>query len=368
MKGENVLLFKYLIMVRLLFISILLSLVLSVYSQEKISGIEINSHYGKIIPHHENLQKLESFYNMYDIRLFWRTYGAGLADSVYKYPIYGLGFSFIDIRNKNIGNPINLYGFIELPFTKPGKLRVGMEVDLGMSFGYKGFHPEDNPDNRAISSDINCFVSISIPVRISLGKKMDFSFAPALYHSSNGGSKVPNTGLNMIGGRAGLSFYFDDKKELVYRELPGIKRRTSIETYAASGYVDNEDDYSNTKYMTATFSLGLFQRIGYKRKLGIGTDFFYNAANKVKFNNKFKKTYLIQNAVFVSHEYIYRRIGIITQLGYYIYSKYETTEPLYERVGVRWYFGKKMFTGIAVKAHLFNAEFIEWSLGYSIPL
>jgi len=348
--------------------SILVFFTLSVSSQKNISGIQINHHYGKIIPHHENLQKLESFYNMYDIRLFWRTNGDNWIDAIYKYPVYGFGVSYMDIRNKSVGNSLNIYGFIDLPVTRPGKFRLGMEFGLGVSLGYNGFHPENNPDNRAISSDVNCYVSIAMPIRYELSKRMDFSIAPVIYHSSNGGSKVPNTGLNMMGGRAGLLFYFKDKQKFLRLDIPDIKRRTYIDIYAASGYVDNENDYSNTKYLTCTFSLGLYRQVSYKRKIGIGTDFFYNASNKVKFSDSFKKAYLLQNAVFISHEFLYKKIGIITQIGAYTYTKYSPTERIYERVGVRWYLGKAFFSGLAVKAHLFNAEFIEWSLGYSISI
>ena len=349
-------------------IAILLLYTIAVSSQEKISGIQFNQHYGKIVPHHDNLQKLESFYNMYDIRLFWRTKGDNWWDAVYNYPLYGLGFSYTDIKNKKVGKPFNIYSFIDFPLTRPGRLIWGIEFDLGISLGYKGFNPENNPENRAISSDINCYVSVALPLRYSFNSKIDLYVSPALYHSSNGGSKVPNTGLNMLGGRCGMLYYFKEKQKFIIQELPVIDRRKYIDIYAASGYVDNESDYSNTKYLTSTFSFGFSRRVGYKSKIGIGTDFFYNAANKVKFTNDFKKEYLLQNAVFISHELLYRNIGILTQLGAYTYTKYTPTERIYERVGVRWYMSKALFTGVAVKAHLFNAEFLEWSIGYSIPI
>lgn len=355
-------------MIKSFLIIMLFSICLSGFCQEKISGIQINHHYGKIVPHHKNLQQLESFYNMYDFRLFWRTNGSDWRDVLYKYPIYGMGVSFMDIRNKSIGNPMNIYGYVDFPLTKYGKYRVGMEFNIGVSLGYNGFHPKNNPENRAISSDINCYVSLALPIRIELSKRMDFSFAPAIYHSSNGGSKVPNTGLNMVGGSVGMLLYFEEKERLLMYSRPKINSRTYFDFYAASGYVDIEGDYSNNKYLTATISLGVYRRLQYKRKIGVGTDFFYNAANKLRFSEDFKKIDLVQNAIFVSHEYLYRKIGLITQVGLYTYTKYTPTEKIYERVGVRWYIGNAFFTGIAVKAHLFNAEFIEWSIGYSIPI
>jgi hypothetical protein len=48
-------------------------------------------------------------------------------------------------------------------------------------------------------------------------------------------------------------------------------------------------------------------------------------------------------------------------------GKFYFSNDVYQRIGLRYYLHKHLFAGIAIKANNFSkADYIEWSLGYSI--
>jgi hypothetical protein len=52
-----------------------------------------------------------------------------------------------------------------------------------------------------------------------------------------------------------------------------------------------------------------------------------------------------------------------TQLGYYIYYPYDFEGRIYNRIGLKRYFGDKIFGAITLKSHGAKAEGVEFGIG-----
>ena len=59
----------------------------------------------------------------------------------------------------------------------------------------------------------------------------------------------------------------------------------------------------------------------------------------------------------------YNKLSIETQLGYYVYKPFDYETDIYQRVGVKYYIYKNIFTGVGLKAHGGRAEAGEFSIG-----
>ena len=67
--------------------------------------------------------------------------------------------------------------------------------------------------------------------------------------------------------------------------------------------------------------------------------------------------------VFIGHELRLYNTALITQLGYYAYWPYEFEERVYNRLGLKRYFGKTIFATVSVKSQWAKAEGMEFGLG-----
>ena len=67
--------------------------------------------------------------------------------------------------------------------------------------------------------------------------------------------------------------------------------------------------------------------------------------------------------VFVGHELFINKMSFITQLGYYVYYPYDFEGRVYNRIGLKRYFGDKVFGAITLKSHGAKAEAVEFGIG-----
>jgi hypothetical protein len=70
--------------------------------------------------------------------------------------------------------------------------------------------------------------------------------------------------------------------------------------------------------------------------------------------------------VFVGHELFINRISLEFQVGYYVYQPYKFDIPIYDRLGMKYYITKNIFTGLSIKTHIFLAEAMEFVVGMRI--
>lgn len=129
-----------------------------------------------------------------------------------KYPFawQGIGLSYNDFLNPSeVGRPIALYVFqnSRIATLAPG-LNLSCEWDFGASFGWKQFDEKSNPLNMVVGSAVNAYMSLGLFIDWNLKGGWNFIAGAHLTHYSNGNTSYPNAGVNIIEGRAGLSYRF----------------------------------------------------------------------------------------------------------------------------------------------------------------
>ena len=67
--------------------------------------------------------------------------------------------------------------------------------------------------------------------------------------------------------------------------------------------------------------------------------------------------------VFVGHELFINQMSVISQLGYYVYYPFDFEGRVYNRIGLKRYFGDNIFAAITLKSHGAKAEAVEFGIG-----
>lgn len=210
----------------------------------------------------------------------------------------GLGLAYFDFSNhQGMGSPVAVYlyqGAPVLHLTK--RVSLNYEWNFGITFGWKPYDEQTNPDNKLIGSKINAYLNANFYLNWRLARHFDLNLGIEGTHFSNGNTRYPNLGLNTAGVKAGLVYYFNREPlqmvDVPSRQQPSVKqpfrerwfydvllfgswRRTGV-NYRGNLYLAPE------AYPVAGFSFSPMYRLGRRFKAGISLDGVYDGGSEIQ--------------------------------------------------------------------------------------
>ncbi len=322
---------------------------------------------GQLLIHREAMQgmKVNKPYLGQDLRVGLQSTGTAYWQEAYRYPIYGIGFYSGYFNNPIIGNPMALYGFIDIPFIRKGKVSWNTSWGFGLSFHINEYNAETNPENVAISTETNAYIDFITSYKYQITPRLNMGLGVQFQHLSNGAFKHPNLGLNLLTGSLTASYTFKGEELRFTRKTPEAYDKYAFALMYAGGMSALAKD-DPKQYYSSTLSATAHRRMSEKRTLGLGVDVFYNSCllgiedtpEPICTKN------LMSYAGIVSSEMILQDFRMLIQFGVYVWRPMAYDKPFYERVAFRYYcFDDFLFANISVKAHGFKSQCIEWGLG-----
>lgn len=138
-----------------------------------------------------------------------------IVDSLFGSPRFGIGFQkpFYSERQM-LGNPYTFYLLYSNTLAHLGfRLSLELEARLGASFGWHPYDKENNPVNRILGSSCNYHVGGSLYFKYDITRRFAAKGGVIFTHNSDGAYRLPNAGLNALGGfvEAMYSFEADSK-------------------------------------------------------------------------------------------------------------------------------------------------------------
>lgn len=305
----------------------------------------------------------------------WKTYGNKEWEQVYNYPDYGISYQYIDFKNPYIGHNhaigvhYNFYFF---------KRHLMFRISQGIGITSNPYDKETNNKNNAFGTKIldNNYFLLQYQKQNIVGR---FGLQAGLFltHFSNGRFKAPNSGINTVALNVGINYNFNEEKEYIKDSLPlnstyreRIKYNIAFRTGVSEGPVPRLGQRQ-------FYHIGLYadKRVGRKSALQFGTDVFFSRylRDYIKFvsvafpedhpdyadpDTDYKRI-----GLFIGHELFINKLSVETQFGYYVYKPFDYEIDVYQRVGLKYYIYKNVFTGVGLKTHGGRAEAIEATVG-----
>lgn len=315
------------------------------------------------------------YFNGLNFRLGWQT-RKGFYNSLYNYPIYGVGFYSSTFKHKEFGNPYAIYGFVSVPIrprSASGPWNFSYRIAFGMSSNFRHYDEDENPLNILIGSKRNCYIDLGLQAHYTLNQHFTLNGGLSFHHFSNGALQLPNKGLNLVPLTLSLSYIPGGQVlDLKKQEAPiSIMPRSEWHVAFAAG-ARQMNMLDHRRYFKAGLGIYKTYSLGYKWKLGGGMDAFYSESGRSntyagRDRNQVDKLISIAPALYIDHV-LNERLYINGGIGIYAHRNRENGEnkPYYQRIGIRYKVWDKIFTGISIKAHAGSADFIEFSTGFSI--
>ncbi|MUU77832.1 acyloxyacyl hydrolase [Winogradskyella endarachnes] len=357
-----------------LFVSFLLfsSIVLSAQKETNNAYLDFNYFGGNIALHNNDILHLikghpEGFILSYNKK----TFGKKAWEQRFGYPDYGVSFIYQDLKNEILGNNYALYAHYNFYFLKRNLvLRIGQ----GLAYNTNPYDKLENPKNIAFGSDILSSTYLMFNYRRErLFNRFGLQGGLTLSHYSNGNVKAPNTSVNTIALNVGLTYNLEQQDPEYITDLSNEKFTENLKfNLAFRSGVNQSDVIGSDQFPFYIFSGYADKRLNHLSALQLGVDVFFS--NFLKELIYYKSVAFPEEDVsgdedykrvglFVGHELFINKMSVISQLGYYVYYPYDFEGRSYIRVGLKHYFGNKLFGAVTLKSHGAKAEAIEFGVG-----
>jgi hypothetical protein len=350
--------------------------ILNGFSQEKKSNyLQLNYFHGKTLLQ-KNIEHLATGPTGFLLSWNQRTFGEKKWQQDYNYPDFGFSFGYIDFNNKNLDKLYGLYAHHDFHLSNRNAAhKFLLSIGAGIAYNTKPYDKITNNKNISLGSHLNLSPLFKIyyakeNIIENIGLQTGFTFI----HASNGSSKSPNKGINVYGFNVGLNYNLnsENKEFIVFNDKKKYQESIHFNATILAG-VNESDNIDSGAFPFFILSSYVDKRLNRKSALQLGVELHlhYYLREHIKFQNIFNGNINETNhpdwkrvSLILGHELFLNKTSIITQFGYYVYSPFKQEGNFYERVGVKRYFKNSYFASISIKAHLYNAEGLEFGFGY----
>lgn len=312
-----------------------------------------------------------------DLRIGRQTDGSQAWESFFNYPCVGIAFrmehhtmkDYFDEESQkfiDLGNSYAAFGYCNGHLFSRPKFQFDYTWGIGMAYWPKGH-------NRLISSPLTVHLTVDFGPVFKLNDNFDLFLRASFSHASNGALRVPNKGVNVLGGQVGLRYFPKGRANIMYDKEYPFEKYNLI--YMLDGIGVRE---SNT--ITGRYCIGNTFEVGYSRafhpcfRYGGGIDVLYTGENQVMYEynhaeDRYKAVDAFSIAPYVAGELCYGRFIGHLSFAYYLWQPAEYLpkhyQKYYERLSFRYHFGKSraLFAGVGMKVHASRIDYIEWTVG-----
>tara|TARA_R110000850_G_scaffold203228_1_gene329519 strand:- start:137297 stop:138400 length:1104 start_codon:yes stop_codon:yes gene_type:complete len=348
------------------------------YAQEKDKKHvfwEVDYFYGTILEHNPDIGHLITHHpEGFIVQQNFKTFGLQDWERRYNYPDWGFAFSYQDLKNPSLGEMFSLYSHLSFYFLNRN---FKVSVMQGVAYATNPYDQDENYRNNAFGSRFVSATAVkTVFTKENIWQGIGFQAGISLIHYSNGNFRAPNTSTNTFAFNVGLNY------QMKSEELPNYIPQGEKEKYSEplafnlvfrSG-VNESDVIGMGQYPFYIVSAFADKKINRKSTFQAGVDVFFSMFLKeliyyrsvaspeldISGDEDFKRV-----GLFVGHEFRFNKNAIVTHLGYYIYYPFDFEGRVYNRLGLKRYFGEseKIFGTVSVKAHTAKAEAIEFGIG-----
>ncbi|QFZ55641.1 acyloxyacyl hydrolase [Oceanihabitans sp. IOP_32] len=338
------------------------------FKESRPTFIGLNLDYGFILKHSESLKNLDSAHPS-ALTIDWSklllTQKAW--DFCNCFPRVGVDLGYWNWDNPEVlGKGALAMGYIEPYFKTQKRSHLFFRMGLGGAYLTTPFDAVKNPKNDSYSTHLSFALMVGFGINYRLTNQWNIRLAAKYNHTSNGGIRAPNKGLNFpslsLGMNKSLSaIEYPNLSKIGKREPPENKTRLSLVHF--SGW-SNATVGEKDKFYVLGF-MGKYSRwIGGRSALTGGTEFIFDFSRREQIELNNTNASFIQAAALVGHEFWIGRVTFSQELGIYYFNDYRINDDVYQRYSLTYNFNTRIFTGFSLKAHRHVADFIDLRIGY----
>jgi len=355
----------------------------AVHSQPRPPGSNLNLmvegrvHYGFFWQTHLEMERFSAHFPSFELSLERKTSGKHRWEFMYGYPVIGITAFASKLGNfEEIGSAVGVYPFISFPLVQNSKQSLNFRIGLGLAYLTNHFDRLENYKNFAIGSHFNAIASLYAEYRYRISRKSTFIIGAGLTHFSNGTTKTPNYGLNILTAATGFAFHIGEpnnfskknyRPELYPYEFDG---RKYLHWYVSvHGGTKDLSSSLGDRFMVYAMLTSLMVQVSYKSRVGAGVDLTYDFSDEVLLEkNGIEPVFGNVAKIGVSgiYEMMLDRLSFMFYFGWYATGKEKSEGDVFQRINLKYLVSKNIFLYLTLNGHFGRAEYIGIGVGYQL--
>ena len=321
---------------------------------------------GIIAPHHADMRYfINKPVNGFSLLFGFQTTGKQDWQNHWGFPELGFGTHYVDFKNPDVlGNSKVIFLYIDAPFLESKILSFNYNIGFGIAYLNKIFNYQTNYTNIAIGSHLNVYANVNFELQLK-AKKVVYFTDFGITHLSNGGTKMPNLGINVptisVGFKYKTANFIRQKKIL----SNSWQKHTDVQVLLSASKHADKFSVSNKAKIISSLSVDYGVYLSEKSRVGGGVDFMFDENRKnISMNDStidnsssyFGGIHFSYNVVFGRTQFTFQEIMLINSKSHKLKS--------YQRYGFRVIIADKWLIGATLLTNFFNAQAIEPAIGY----
>lgn len=335
--------------------------------------LDVNQFYGSILLHNPDITHLINAHPGGLILSYnHKRYGAKEWERAFGYPDTGLSFVYQDMNNGTLGQNFGLYAHFNFYLLKRNLM---FRIAQGVAYNTNPYDKETNFRNNAYGTALLSSTYALLNYRKeNIIAGLGITAGLGVVHYSNANVRAPNTSTNTLAFNLGLTYDLDGGRTIDF--IPKGERGPFTEpirfNLAFRGGVNESDVVGSGQYPFYIVSAYADKRITRKSAFQLGGDVFFS--NFLKELIRFRSIAFPEEPVapdtdykrvgmFAGYELFINKLSAIAQLGYYVYYPFDFEGRVYNRIGIKRYFGEQVYGVVTLKSHGAKAEAVEFGIG-----
>lgn len=298
------------------------------------------------------------------------TYGHQVWEQVFNYPDVGFSLSYLDYGSEKLGETYGGLIYVDFFIFRSARWEGILRLGTGLGYHTNPYDRESNNQNVAIGSPFTQSMQMRGGINYRLTDRWKLTLAATLSHFSVAAYTQPNKGLNVVSANLGCSYRITDQvvERIPLQEDYQYSRKLRYNVNFNYG-LKEIPPIGGPKYPVYVLSFYVNKQVSRTNILNLGMEGFSNSALKEEMRQANIEPGSVDHkriGILIGHELKLHRIALLTQLGVYIYRPYKTDKPIYQRLALKYYAGRKVYLHYGFVTHYAKADHLELGLGLSL--
>ena len=350
--------------------------------------IEARVHYGMLYPHHLELERYRSHFPSFELSVLRNTFGKNRWEFLYNSPLLGVTFFYSGLGGNSapfdeLGHVFALYPYINFPLNNDKDSQLTFKLGVGLAYLTKKYHNTDNYHNYAIGSHVNAAANLSFEYRQHITKRLSAVASLGLTHFSNGSTKTPNFGINIVSAALGFSFFLKEPNpQLVNRLKPELylfefdyRKYFYIDVALSGGYKDMTTEFGGHSFFAViNFAGNILYPINEKGRAGISFELVQDFSDKAylisrgDWTPKYPNLDILRPGLGMTYEMVMDRMSFVFNIGWQLAGADQHEGSFYQKLSVRYDFYENWFATFGLTTHYAKADFLGLGIGHRFKI
>jgi len=336
----------------------------------KVVSLQAGMQLASVFAHSEDVQNTAGSKPLgVELAYTWQRRDKEVIDLCNCYPRKGIVVSLFNFDNGILGSGAMAGWMLEPVWHLGSRLELNIRGIAGGAWLSNPFDSVKNPTNQSYSTDLSAWLGFGLGLSYAITPNWRLQALANFQHTSNGGLKQPNKGINMPA--AGILLQYTPQPKPFYRgpraaatawrQQPWEKELTAFVT-AKRGEITA---LGSVRQPIAGVQFGMHRHVSRLSMVGGGLEAYYDGYTKSRMkNDDLPDQSALRIALMAGHTFVLGRVGFSQQLGIYLYKPAPFDDAWFHRWGLHYNWSKHWKVGFNLKAHRHIADFIDLRVGY----